>query len=931
VSTALLRRLPGFSFETRAPVRDDVLPRMDVALFAGFASSGPVNVPVPVEDAKQFADVFGADAPIAWNEEEKRVEHAQLGLAVRMFFANGGRRCWVIRLADNAETNTLAVPGIAAVRVIPGNGDLRPSFDPLALVARSPGSWADALSLSASLRTVGLTALSGLETESKEGARPRSTIRLATPRSGAPLKSGDLLRLTWPDQKAEMFVGIESATLIGNDSSSEAVSRFRDEIKVVAGSVEYFEIGRLPAQQSGTVSYRNLVASAQIRRDTSSPPRGAEMLSIGIDVARGDAPFPGEVIVGTFGSDEMIFISGEIERVIEAASPPAAGVVTSGKARWRSDGRNAPKALPFVELLSLDLWARSGDGRSMRIDNLGLAPGSDRHIEQLPDDISIYGRGNEPATSWPDVAAPRFPVAGSGKPRLCIPLGVSGFPETYLPARHSSLTALERDGIAAFGVSLFTDAALARSRATVLLANAEFERFSGDDERQLRGIHAGLSIDEATLISVPDAVHRGWVRQEVGEAPSPWAQPEEKDEACIKDDFRDCGPDLLPAPTIVSAFAQGDSVELRWNDSGLETFEIEEAATRDWRDVTVVYRGGDTSTTLTPRWPGVYYYRVRGVGETPSAWSTTRSVRVSLETGWKLRPVDNSAGRYSAEVLLAVHRLLLRFCAARRDVMAVLSLPRHYGEEEAFAHVRALGPANRPTANASNGSSDALIPEVEPLGFGEADAFSFAALYHGWLFSRQDGQLRSAAPDGAACGVIARRSVERGAWVAPANEILRDVIALDRPAPHFALQDLQQAQINVLRRTPRGFTIMSADTLSIDEDVRPINVRRLLTLLRRAAIRRGAGYVFEPNDDSFRRMVQRGFEAMLGEMFQRGAFAGRTSDQAFQVVTARGLNTPQSVDAGRFIVELRVAPARPLVFLTIQLTQIGERLTVTGS
>ena len=62
------------------------------------------------------------------------------------------------------------------------------------------------------------------------------------------------------------------------------------------------------------------------------------------------------------------------------------------------------------------------------------------------------------------------------------------------------------------------------------------------------------------------------------------------------------------------------------------------------------------------------------------------------------------------------------------------------------------------------------------------------------------------------------------------------------------------------------------------------------------------------NDDAFRRLVQRGFEALLDDMFVRGAFAGATPATSFQVVTSQALNTPQSVEQGRFIVELRVAP-----------------------
>jgi phage tail sheath protein FI len=136
---------------------------------------------------------------------------------------------------------------------------------------------------------------------------------------------------------------------------------------------------------------------------------------------------------------------------------------------------------------------------------------------------------------------------------------------------------------------------------------------------------------------------------------------------------------------------------------------------------------------------------------------------------------------------------------------------------------------------------------------------------------------------------------------------------------------LQEAQINLIRQEPRGFLPLSADTLSRDAELRPIGVRRLLSLLRRLALRHGTTYVFEPNNDAFRRLVQRGFEAMLEELFMRGAFAGATPELAYQVTTDDVVNSPQSIEQGRFIVELKVAPSLPLTFLTIRLVQAGER------
>jgi phage tail sheath protein FI len=84
--------------------------------------------------------------------------------------------------------------------------------------------------------------------------------------------------------------------------------------------------------------------------------------------------------------------------------------------------------------------------------------------------------------------------------------------------------------------------------------------------------------------------------------------------------------------------------------------------------------------------------------------------------------------------------------------------------------------------------------------------------------------------------------------------------------------------------------------------------------------------VFRPNDDSLRRLVQREFERVLGDLFVRGAFAGFSHDEGYRVVVDSGVNTPQSLEAGRFIVELRVAPSHPLMFLTVRLVQEGGAL-----
>jgi len=70
--------------------------------------------------------------------------------------------------------------------------------------------------------------------------------------------------------------------------------------------------------------------------------------------------------------------------------------------------------------------------------------------------------------------------------------------------------------------------------------------------------------------------------------------------------------------------------------------------------------------------------------------------------------------------------------------------------------------------------------------------------------------------------------------------------------------------------------------------------------------------------------VQHQFERLLGELFKVGAFAGADAQEAFRVVADESLNTPPSVDRGRLIVELRVAPAAALAYLTVRLVTAGS-------
>jgi phage tail sheath protein FI len=258
-------------------------------------------------------------------------------------------------------------------------------------------------------------------------------------------------------------------------------------------------------------------------------------------------------------------------------------------------------------------------------------------------------------------------------------------------------------------------------------------------------------------------------------------------------------------------------------------------------------------------------------------------------------------------------------CAARSDVVALLSVPRHYREQETVDHATSVR-AGQPARPGAPGV------EVPPLG-GEERSLSFGALYHPWPVAARASlpeDLRAIPPDGHAAGVLAGRALLRGAWVAPANEALVGVLDLAPPIAPASWQHLQDGRVNTVRQESRGFLWLSADTLSDDRDLRELAVRRLLSLLRRVCLRYGPTFVFEPNDDGFRRRIRHNLERMLNEMLERGAFAGVTPGESYRVETLDPPNSPQTVEQGRLIVELKVAPSLPMRFLTIRLIHSGD-------
>jgi len=382
-------------------------------------------------------------------------------------------------------------------------------------------------------------------------------------------------------------------------------------------------------------------------------------------------------------------------------------------------------------------------------------------------------------------------------------------------------------------------------------------------------------------------------------------------------DFAGCArPPVAPSLRIVSD-AEHDALVLGWTGPNTD-YELQVSTAVDFHYADDTVRLTRTQLRILLDRAVTQYARVRTAG---GPWSNTVVARAEPAGAWTLEPFADPAA------LLAVQRALLRFCAAR-DVgaFAVLSLPAEAREREAAAHLAALLPP-QPDSPRDAGSAGVL-----PLDAGEARALSFGALYHPWIATSGGGAVRVVPPDGPASGLIAARTLARGAWIAPANAPLAGALGLDPERAGVDPAVLLGLAIDPLVRDPRGVVPAAARTLSLEPDLEPIGVRRLLTLLRRLVLRDGAPLVFEPHDSGLRDKVVRHLESLLGELFLRGAFAGTVASEGFRVVADESLNPPASVDAGRLIVEIQVAPSQPMAFIKVRmrLDEQGRAQLVEG-
>jgi phage tail sheath protein FI len=202
-----------------------------------------------------------------------------------------------------------------------------------------------------------------------------------------------------------------------------------------------------------------------------------------------------------------------------------------------------------------------------------------------------------------------------------------------------------------------------------------------------------------------------------------------------------------------------------------------------------------------------------------------------------------------------------------------------------------------------------------------------AALYYPWIkvFDPSTGQQRLVPPSGHLAGVWARNDAERGVHKAPANEVLRGAVNLELQISRGEQDLLNPIGINCIRAFPgRGIRVWGARTVSSDPAWRYLNVRRYFNYLEESILLGTQWVVFEPNDETLWARIRRNVSAFLVNEWRAGALFGASPEQAFYVKCDAETNPAESVDAGRVICEVGIAPVKPAEFVVFRLSQYSE-------
>ena len=261
--------------------------------------------------------------------------------------------------------------------------------------------------------------------------------------------------------------------------------------------------------------------------------------------------------------------------------------------------------------------------------------------------------------------------------------------------------------------------------------------------------------------------------------------------------------------------------------------------------------------------------------------------------------VVDAGARFDTEDVVRAQQALVESCERNTERVVLLDPPNALGPPT-LAELRAWA------ARFSSSYAVAVVPWLTVLD------------------PRASGRVRRVPACGHLAGMIAQTDAISGPWRSPANRTLAWAHGVD-----VLLGDEEHAIANedgmlVVRALPgRGLVPLGGRTLSADALWVFLSVRRTMIYLRRALRLHLAWTVFEPDDAALAVAVESAVATLMVQVWEAGALVGGQAEDAYALQVDRG----QAL-AGRLVLVLGVALARPAEFVTLRVSRTDNRLEI---
>ncbi len=205
---------------------------------------------------------------------------------------------------------------------------------------------------------------------------------------------------------------------------------------------------------------------------------------------------------------------------------------------------------------------------------------------------------------------------------------------------------------------------------------------------------------------------------------------------------------------------------------------------------------------------------------------------------------------------------------------------------------------------------------------------SYAALY--WPYIRVTDPFTdrgaSIPPIGHIAGVYARTDTNKNVSKAPAGTNdgkLNFCEGLAYKVEFAEIDTFFPAQVNALVDTTQtGRCVWGARSLeNPPSDFRYLQVRRMFNFLKTSIFNGTHGFVFEDVGVSLRQSIQGAAESFLRNLFNQGYFKGKTFSDAVAVICDETNNPPETEEAGEVICDIWVAANKPGEFIVFRIQQ----------